>query len=236
MTQRRIDVFLWAIAIASALLIAVANDDPWARDWVCSLWCPPAPGGHAAFFIKPVYDIAVAAFTGVIFYWLLVRLPAYVQRKRIQRGLLKHYDAFRRELVTQLVFASGEPSADYGVLQSLTDPLACKDYFDRDSGRRWYAATNAIDDSETTYLGAIRVAVLELKGEIEFMVDHVDLDDDTYEFFKRGLLILGGIGRTRPEYDDVKSLMASLYELLTGWSFAGGKAGHDYIREGIERL
>jgi hypothetical protein len=75
--KRFLDVVLITIFLTSAAALLLANEDPFAREAVCTHtgFCPVMP--HAKAWAKMIYDLAVGALITLLFYLLVVRLPDY---------------------------------------------------------------------------------------------------------------------------------------------------------------
>jgi len=230
MKRRSVNWVLSGVTVASALGLALANEDPMFRDLLCRTWCPSSQ--HPDFWNSIVFSLAVGALTSVFFYILLVELPASSQKRKLKRSLLSIYDEFRRECITQLLF-SINGTASLNTVDELLDPNKLKEYF---YGDPWSKAANEFNyNDQKRYLDDTINAVRTFKVELDFFLSQSDIDDErSFERLKRLSIGLEHISRTEREYDSIKVFFRELWSIMTGWSFVDGQYGRDRIRELIE--
>ncbi|MCY0095709.1 hypothetical protein [Hoeflea ulvae] len=233
MKRRTISIILAGVTISSALGLILANPDPFVRNELCNLWCPRS--ANPQFWNAIIFDLSVGAISSVIFYLLLVALPDTRRHQKLKRSLLRRYEEFRRECVSQLLYASGNASIGMSEVEVLMKPSSFKDHF---YGDPWQTAASAFNyDEHHCYLEDTKLAAQRFKAEVDYVLDQVDIDDD--EIFERLKLLsdsLDRLTRTTREYDSVKSLFRDLWAIFTGWDFSDGQYGRDRIRELLEAI
>lgn len=103
MKRQSINWVLAGVTVAGALGLFLANEDPMVRNALCRIWCPRSQ--HPDFWNSIAFSLAVGALTSVFFYILLVELPVRAKKRKLKSSLLKRYDEFRRQCITQLMFS-----------------------------------------------------------------------------------------------------------------------------------
>jgi hypothetical protein len=145
--RRPLDLCLLTLFAASAALILLANEDPFARDWLCTnVPCPELP--HANAWRKIIYDLAIASMVSLIFYGLVVRLPDYQRRQRIKRSFAGRYRRFKEDCIS-VMLGVADGSYDAALPETLVDPEKFRAYFNEKvspSQTRWHAFQNNLDE------------------------------------------------------------------------------------------
>lgn len=233
MKRRTTTWILIGVTVASVLGLVLANPDALVRNELCKLWCPQSD--NPQFWNAIVFDLSVGAISSVIFYLMLVALPNAGRRRKLKRSLVRRYEEFRRECVSQLLYASGRAAIAMSDVETLMKPRAFKDHF---YGEPWETAAHAFNyDEHHCYLEDTKLAAQRFKAEVDYVLDQADIDDN--EVFERLKLLsdnLDRLTRATREYDSVKSLFRDLWSIFTGWDFGDGQYGRDRIRELLEAI
>lgn len=233
MKKSIINFVLIGISAVSVLGLVFANPDPIVRNQMCQYWCPYL--GSIQFWNSIVFDLSIGAISSVLFYVLLVALPSAGRHRKLRRSLIRRYDEFKRESIAQLIYATGEASADLSEIEALMNPQAFKEYFD---GDLWNAAYDSFSyDQHHRYFEDTVLAVRHFKVEVDFALGQMDIDDDeTFEHLKLLSDSLDRLTRATRDYDSVKSMFRELWSIFTGWSFIDGQSGRDRIRDLLEEV
>ncbi len=146
--KRTLDIGLITMLLCCIAAMFLANEDPSARDAWCrfSNFCPF--GSSSKPFNKIIYDLAVGSFVTILFYYLVVRLPAYQQRYRMRRGLEQQYRLFRLDCIATIL-AVTDGTYDSELPSQLLDQVKFRSFFKEkvsDDQERWHRFLNGIDE------------------------------------------------------------------------------------------
>lgn len=182
------------------------------------------------------YDLSVGFIVSAIFYWMVVYLPESNRKKIIHSGLNEQYDRFRRSCISNFLILSSSQS--YPHRDALLDQEEFKRYFKNNNEKgenRWDAVANGLQENEF-YLREIVYELRMLNDEIRFIRSTLNIKDvEVYESLGR---LSRGIARmeyTTQDYDEIKSLCRSLWEIFTGWSWVSGYSKSNLIQEMLEK-
>ena len=123
--------------------------------------CPTLAHSHA--WEKIAYDLGIGSIISLFFYWLVVRIPENVKRRRIRNSFARHFREFKEDAIaTMLMVADGTYA--YGFHQELVDQKKFREYFQQQVGRgedRWESLHNkmsehALNELLTQLRGAAR--------------------------------------------------------------------------------
>jgi hypothetical protein len=233
--RRPLDLGLAALFVASALLILVAHEDPLVRDWLCAnAPCPELP--HAKYWLKIIYDLAVASAVSLIFYGLVVRLPDYQRRQRLKRSFAGRYRMFKEECIG-IMLSVADGSYDSALPETLVDQGRFRAYFKESvspSQERWHAFLNNLNERNlrelTTQLDIFR-------DEIIFVLGSTDIpEEEPFEFLKRLSAAIRSMRDTTLDYDEAKPFARFLWEVFAGWNPITGYREGDIITRMIKSI
>jgi len=187
--------------------------------------------------LRPLaYDLSVGYLVSLLFFVLVVAIPATVTRRRTARLLSNHYRSFKLACVEIYLSAIGD-SWDSELPEQLLDAAEFSNYFSQRFScdqTRWHAVHNGLYDYGVPEL------VLECElfaREIEYTLLKLNIDDDDVALFlKRLSRSLIRLRTSTPTYDDVKRLLNFLYPIHSHWSWLEGYVGRDPVAEMIVRL
>ena len=147
-----------------------------------NVMCPTLAHSHA--WEKIAYDLGIGSIISLFFYWLVVRLPENVKRRRIRNSFARHFREFKEDAIgTMLMVTDG--TYTYGFHQELVDQKKFRDYFQQQVGRgedRWDSLHNKMTAHA---LNELLTQLEVLRGEISFTMAAIDVDDKVLEFMKR---------------------------------------------------
>ena len=234
--KRKLDIALIAIFVLSLVALVLANEDPFARDAVCAYtgFCPVAP--HAKMWNKIVYDLAVAALVTLVFYFLVVWMPDYQRRQRLEQSLKRHYAAFREDCIEiMLLLADGGYSSD--VPETLMEQDKFRDYFMEEMApglTRWEKFLNNINER---YLRELLTRMEIFRDEVAFVLNNTEIpEDEPFEFLKQLSNVIYSMKYVKPEYDDEKTLARFLWNVFAGWDWSTGYRKEDIIKSMIDAI
>jgi len=236
--HRAVDLILSLLFLVGLVAVVIGNPDPLARDALCqsSLIC--FRSDHAAFWNSLIYEFGLASVVSVIFYWLLVKLPDTAKKRRLRNYLTKSYHAFRRDAVLTLLFASGEHSVDYDVVDELTPQSAFRDHFKQNSvqvnGDKWHDVQNNINEYQ---IRELFTALTILRDDIQYVLNNTEIaDQSSFDFLQRLSKAIFSHDPASDNYDDRKALFGFLWSLMSGWNVVKGYQPEDPIYRIIRRI
>jgi len=187
-------------------------------------------------------NVSHAFFLGyvvsVIFYFIVVWLPAQQRRARIKRNLQKHYNDFKLSCIS--IFLIHSKSQDYEPQEMLFDQEEFRRYFKLNvtpDQTRWEAVTNVLTNGKSYPLNDILIELEILRDELGYVLTNIDVhDEEAFTFLKRLSHEIFRIKHLEPGYDDIISLCGFIWEMFTGWSFIEGYRNEDIIQAMINRI
>jgi hypothetical protein len=236
--QRAVDPILPSLFLVGLVAVVLGNPDPLARDALCQSSSICFRSAHAAFWNSLIYEFGLGSVVSVIFYWLLVKLPDHAKKRRLRNHLTKGYHAFRREAVLTLLFASGEPSVDYDLVDELTPQSAFRNYFKQNSvkvnGDKWHDVQNNIKDHQ---IRDLFTALTILRDDILYVLNNTEIaDQSSFDFLQRLSKAIFSHDPASVDYDDGKALFGFLWSLMSGWNAVKGYQPEDPIYRIIRRI
>ena len=184
-----------------------------------------------------VHSLSVGFVVSVMFYFIVVYLPAIQKRNMIHKSLKKQYREFKLTCIDTFLIISD--SQQYQDREMLLDQEEFRRYFKNNISEdqtRWDAVANGLQDN-SYYLKEVIYELQMLNEEIRFVKNNIDIhDEEAFNFFNRLSQIIFRMESTQPEYDDIKSFCSFLWQLFTGWSFIDGYRDTDLIHSMIVRL
>jgi len=229
--RRPLDLGLVALFVVSALLILVAHEDPFARNWLCAkVPCPHLP--HPSH--KIIYDLAIASIISLTFYGLVVRLPEYQKRQRIKRSFLGRYKRFKEDCIG-VMLGVADGSFDPDLAEILVDQEKFRAYFkEKVSGteERWPVFLINLDEPSLREL----ITLLEIfRDEILYVLASTDIpEDEPLEFLKRLAAAIRSLRDTT--LDETKPFARFLWEVFAGWDWLKGYRKEDIIKKMIDEI
>ncbi len=233
-SKRFLDITLAAIAALSAAVLFLANEDPFARKFVCTYigFCQHFP--HV--FHKTIYDLSVGSLITLFFYALVVRLPDYERRQRLKRSLERHYYAFREDCIEITLLVTDESySAD--MPKALMDQNEFKEYFSEwvtADRNRWHDFQNNLNEY---YLRVLLSRMAIFREELIFVFNNTDIpNDEPFEFLKQLSAMIYSMNHVTLGYDETKPLAQFLWDVFAGWNLVTGDRKEDIIQNMIAAI
>ena len=126
-----LNAILAALFITSSLAVLLAHENGLVRDAVCTSLKACTSSPNANFWNKLIYDIGIGALLSLMFYLLLVKLPETLKRRRIRRGLARHYRSFKLGCLA-VILSVVDKSYNSETLEKLLEKSAFRVDFKRD--------------------------------------------------------------------------------------------------------
>jgi hypothetical protein len=235
--KSRLDQALAVLFVLSVAAIFLANEDPFARNALCSYARLPCfESEHAEGLNKIIYDLGIGSLISLMFYALIVRIPDFQRRRRIKRSLAIHYKSFK---VRCICIFLGVVDGSYATesAETLLDQRKFKVFFQQphsDSQSKWNALANNFNEGT---LGDLVTEMELFRDEIAFVLNNADIqNEEVFEFLKRLSSAIYSIKRASLDYDSIKSLCSFLWQLFAGWDWVSGYRERDIIEETIEAI
>jgi hypothetical protein len=234
--HRILDALLALLLTVSLTLMAVANEEAFARDGLCKYLNICFTSANPKFWNKIVYDIATGTVLSVIFYALLVKVPEGIKRRRMRRGLERRYLTFKRSCLAVIgLVVDGSYNSES--LESLLDKATFRQHFQRDPETKvskWDAFLNNVAEEN---IREILIHVELLREEITYVVNNTDIEnDDALEFLKGLGSHAHWLRDSSPSYDGVTRLSGFLWSALSGWNGPNGYQQPDVIEAIISKI
>jgi hypothetical protein len=233
--KRLLNVTLAAIFALSISALLLANEDPFARKFVCV--CIGLCHHFPSAFYKIIYDLSVGSLITLFFYFLVVRLPEYERRQRLKRSLKRHYDDFKEDSIEiMLAVTDGSYCADIPTI--LMDQDKFKNYFtarvttsDQD---RWTDFQNNLDEYNLRRL----LTCMEIfREELMFVLNNTDVSkDQPFEFLKRLSAIIYSMKTVTLGYEETKPFERFLWDVFAGFDLITGYRKEDIIKNMIAAI
>ena len=214
----------------------LANEDPFARNAACDHigFCPTIPHSGAVF--KILYDLSVGALVTLLFYLLVVRLPDYQRRRRLKKGLERHYRLFRLDCI-QILLLVADGTFKAGFPETLLRQDQFKEYFSQKTSsdrNRWNDFENNLDQ---TYLRELLTLTEMFRDELSFVLNNTDIPKDKpFEFLKRLSASIYAMKDTKLGYDETKRFSQFLWSVLAGWDMITGYRKEDIVEKMIKAI
>ncbi|MER8591810.1 hypothetical protein NKH33_09425 [Mesorhizobium sp. M1182] len=226
---------LWLLLAISASMIALGNEDPFARDLLCGFGvCPTS--GHASAWNKLAYDTGVGVFLSLVFYWLLVRVPEMQKRKRLKKSLTTQYRMFKQDCLATMVGVT-VGAFKMETVHQLMGQNEFRAFFNAQATQdqnRWDAFQNKIQPHNVSDL---MIAMEVFRDEIGYVLNNVDIEsDEAFDFFQRLLGAIHSVGRSTVDLDDGDRLSGFLWQMFSGWDPVKGYRDHDIVARMIEQI
>jgi hypothetical protein len=233
--KRPLNWLLLGIALVSVAAILLGQESPFVREAVCvQMRCPTLAHSHA--WERIAYDLSIGSIISLFFYWLVVRLPENVKRRRIRNSFARHFRQFKEDAIgTMLMVTDG--TYLYGFQQELIDQKKFRDYFQQEVAPgedRWDLLHNKMTDYA---LNELLTQLEVLRAEIMFTMSAVDIDDEkVLEFMKRFSAAIVKMRQTTLDYDSMKSFGNFMYEIFGGFNLASGYQTRDFFEAMIRAI
>jgi hypothetical protein len=234
--HRILDALLALVLAVSLTLMAVANEEALARDELCQSLNLCFASANPKFWNKIIYDISVGTVLSVIFYALLVKTPEGIKRRRMRRGLERHYNTFKRSCLAVIVLVvNGSYNSES--LELLLDKATFRQHFQRDpetKASKWDTFLNNVSEED---IREILIHVELLREEITYVMNNTDIEnDDALEFLKWLGSHAHWLKDSSPSYDGVTRLSGFLWSALSGWNGSNGYRQPDVIEAFISKI
>ncbi len=185
-----------------------------------------------------MYEAGLGAAVSVVFYWLLVRAPESLKRKRLRKYLLASYRSFRTDATIQLLFASGCRTVGLDLVEKLLPQEAFRRYFKQQSlqadGDRWHDVANGL---EMHHRRELFMAMSILRDDVLYILNNVDVaDQETFDFLHRLTKAIAYHDQRSDDYDDDTILLRLFWSMMAGWNQIKGYVEEDQIERLIQRI
>lgn len=211
------------------------QEDPVIRNELCQSWNSFCFVWSATRF-KLLYDLSTGSVASLFFYWLVVRVPESVKRRRFKRSLMRHYKYFKEDCIAIMLSLAGG-GYEYTVHDTLVDQKLFREYFVKKLARigiGFDEFPNALDDYNLKELSA---CVERFRTEIIFILNSIDIrDQKTLEWLKRISMVLSRMKTSGIDYDSTKALGRDLWDLFAGFSQVDGYRKNDLVMETIKAI
>ncbi len=223
-------------ACALALLfMGLANEQPFARDALCSFnVC--FYSGNADWWNKLIYDLSAGSLISIVFFWLFVRWPEHKKKMQIKRGFDVQYKMFKLACIENFLAV-----ADGGFNSILPETLitleAFRKYFKQevaDGETRWDNVANNMSDY---YLEVTLLRMEAFRNEISFVLHNTNIDDEKVIAFLKALSDAMLLQRSASrDYDSINSFLSFFWQLFAGWNFVEGYRARDIVEEMVDSI
>lgn len=225
----------WLLGVAAALAIALA--------FYASAFRAPAISEHTPAYLtwKPAYysdallNLSSGFAISVLFYFLIVRIPQWAQRKRLRRGLVGIYANVRVSIMRQILSASKRHDGD--AEQLANDAKACRTFFDTPTGHAdegWYAVLNGLDD---WHVQQIQLELQVLCDEAHFVLAKVDIEDRALTDYLKNLSVaILQMRQLGADHIDQKTWGNFLWNLYTFFDWEKGYLSEDPALTMFEKI
>ena len=238
-SRHTLDYIFLCLFTLSTFTMLLTNDASILRDSLCGYsdtMCFYSSNAESINII--LYDLSVGGAISLIFYALLVRLPALQRRSQIKRSFRGRYKNFKIScieiilLVTNNSYSGGEP-------EGLLDQKKFRAYFKENATEdqeRWDVFLNNLCQNE--YYLKLLVSHLDVfRDEISYVLNNSSFrDDEVFNFLKRLSEIIYLNRDVDPDFDNLKSLSQFFWQIFAGWSFVDGYSKRDIIEEMIDSI
>ena len=236
--QKIVDWCLPVLFVGGLAAIVLANPYPVAREGLCASFSICFRSADANFWNNIAYEVGLAAFASVSFYWLLVKLPEISKRKRLGSYLFSSYKAFRRDAVFQFLFASDSAAVDLDLVASLCDQKKFRDYFQQEStkvnGDRWHDVANGL---QVHHRQELFIIMSILRDDIMYVLNNIDIsDNETFSVLHRLTKALASHDPRLEDYDDDKVLLRMFWQIMAGWNPIQGYENEDTVARIIRSI
>ncbi len=172
-----------------------------------------------------------------VFYFMVAYLPERQKRNRIRRRMEKQYKEFKLSCID--IFLIMSSSQEYQNREMLLELSEFRRYFKNNntqSETRWDAVANGVQGSEF-YLKELVHELNVLSEGLCYVRSAIDIhDEEVFDFLRRASQIIRRLETTEPNYDDIKSLCRSFWEIFAGWSFVDGYREADVINDMLVKI
>jgi hypothetical protein len=230
-----LDVLLVALSMVAGLVMLTTNSDPLLLGVVTSPMLRSALLGLATGS-QAAFELSGGFLSGVLMYYLVVRLPEWSKRHRLRTNLAVAYRLCKVEC--NIIYLGALMYAYPAELPvELLDRKTFRAFFNErhpDGQTRWDGVAHALD------VGRIKALAVELellREEIHFTLSVVDVEDlSAFSFFKSMSRAINRSKNWSTDYDGTKSLMGFMWSLHTGWDWNGGYVERDPMLLFIESI
>jgi len=194
-----------------------------------------------------VKNITVGLFVSFIFYYIVVFIPAYINKEAQKKVFLDFYDKFKESVISEILTLSEFDQAEddiYEKIKDLKDTKKFKEYFSSQSKKEgqtnWNVVmNNIIKKKYKNALSSIVDNINELRRELYFLSGKVQIDDPELLKWMRHVDRVLQDGRFKKDLDwnwgEDEDFTDALYELFSGFSLVSGDIG-DFIRDKIKKI
>lgn len=183
-----------------------------------------------------IYNFSTGFLISVIFYIVVVVVPSHRKRHIIKKHLNGVYRVFKENCI-HLFLSASKTTAQSKTVNDLLSQKDFKVFFKEEissSQNRWHSVANGLDEY---HLGQLLLEYEFLLNEITYVLNNVDIEDkDVFLFFKRLSSAVYHLKNIKPEYDDVKQIMAFNWEIFSGWSWLEGYREEDIVEYMMEKI
>jgi hypothetical protein len=195
-------------------------------------------------------DLGIGLFISFLFYYMVVYIPNWLDKKAQKKVFLNFYEEFRRAIIKEILILSEFDIYSNNVKEKtkeLLDVEKLDSFFKEDnkknSGQKNYQTimNNIISDSDQYKwsLDVIANQINELKREMNFLVSKIQIDDQELLEWMRRMDRMLSDGRFKKDLDwqfsDEKQFVENLWTLLTEKNLYDNYIG-DFIKDKIKAL
>jgi hypothetical protein len=233
--KRPLNWLLLGIALVGVAAILLGQDSEFVRAAVCAqMRCPTLAHSHE--WEKISYDLGIGSIISLFFYWLVVRIPENVKRRRIRHSFARHFREFKEDAISTMLMVT-DGTFSWGFHQELVDQKKFREYFQQQVGQgqdRW----DSLHNKMTAYaLNELLTQLEVLRAEIMYTMTVIDIDDEkVLEFMKRFSATIVKMRETTLDYDSMKSFGNFMYEIFSGFSLVSGYQTRDYFEDMIRAI
>ncbi|MCQ9378324.1 hypothetical protein [Methyloversatilis sp. XJ19-49] len=232
--RNALDLLLWALFAASALLMLKSSSDPrpdFIKGTPIEALLKPFPTGNQVTF-----DITVGIIVSLFVYLLVVRLPEWQKKGRLKAHLLRRYDDLKEQCLMHFLWACSQP-AESTLIDSLKNQKEFRDFFnasvapDQD---RWHQVLNGLTDE---YVRSIVRELDSFRGEVDFVLTSVDVsDEEAFRLLRNLTEVLQRSRHWSDREDQLKPLSQFMWSIFAGWSIISGYTDRDVIHDMITAI
>ena len=225
---------MWALSFISGFLILKTSDDtllPIFQDTLFESWLIRFDVGN-----EIISNISLSFIVSVIFYLLVVWLPAKRKRNLIKYNYKKQYSAFKKGMIIVFLSACNQ-SYNSKLLNKLNIQSEFKRYFEEQvsqSQNRWHVVINGLEEQ---HLKDILMELELFVNETDYVLNNIEFKDKkVFEFLNELKRTVYRLKNSTLEYKDVKMISQFIWQIFTGWSWSDGYPESDIIQDMINEI
>ena len=183
------------------------------------------------------------ALVSFLFYYLVVSLPEARRRRKVSQNLLNNYRSLKRELATQLIFASQKGGrrgiqADDATISKILTPDGFEELFrrGREANEGMYAVQNGLDSSPSIYK-EMRRNVHVFTHQLRTALSAVEVESaELYMQLQRFESFLTRYTLDGEYYGSDRMLLRLIQDMFSGWDLVDGQHNTDRMEVLLQKL